>query len=285
MTFSPLLVLAVALTAVAVAMAAGVVGSAVRDRRRRRALQPSGPPPGTVSHSVEERVPASQYGRPARWVEVTASADRADADRRLAELARAHPQTAYRIVSVPLLLPQLPTPGPAPLAPPPAAGEPQPRRSRQETPPMTFTPVLADAPVWQRLRHHARTDDITVLIAQMLYVRILGPRGTDPTEAGDLKLVPFFLQPDGSLIDRDRLERHMSHFLMAALGGPKRYSGRGMAAAHADRWITDGAFDRVLGHMVSVLRELRVPEEWIGEIGMTVAPLRESIVTASASVS
>ena len=77
----------------------------------------------------------------------------------------------------------------------------------------------------------------------------------------------------------------MSHFLMAALGGPKRYTGRGMAAAHADRWITEDAFDRVLAHVVAVLRELRVPEDWIVEVGTTVAPLRAVIVTASTGVS
>lgn len=117
-------------------------------------------------------------------------------------------------------------------------------------------------------------------VSRRLYVRILGPAGTDPAITGDPALIPFFTNPDGTLIDRERLERHMTHFLMAALGGPKRYSGRGMAAAHADRGITDDAFDRVLAHVVAVLRELDVPPDWIAEIGDTVAPLRDPIVTA-----
>ena len=199
-----------------------------------------------------------------------------DANRHLSELMRANPQAVYRLVSL--------TDRTTPAAAAPPAAPALPSSSRQEIPQMTFTPVPADAPLWQRLRHHARSDDVTGVVAQMLYVRILGPRGTDPMETGDRKLVPFFCESDGSLIDRDRLERHMSHFLMAALGGPKRYTGRGMTAAHAGRWITDEAFDRVLGHVVAVLRELGVPEPWIGEIGRTVAPLREAVVTAPAGV-
>lgn len=276
-------ILAVSLGVVALVMIVGLAWSAVRARKQRRATQaqrPSWPDePQFSSHVLEEEIPASEYGRPARWVEVTRSADRTDADRRLRELMRTYPHTAYRMVSLP------DRPAPAPTAPPAAAGGTRPPRQGQETPQMTFTPVPAHAPLWQRLRYHARSDDVTGVVAQMLYVRVLGPRGTDPMETGDKKLVPFFLEPDGSLIDRDRLERHMSHFLMAALGGPKRYTGRGMAAAHASRWITDEAFDRVLGHVVAVLHELGVPQEWIGEIATTVAPLREAVVTAPAGVS
>lgn len=276
-------ILAISLGVVALAMVVGLAWSAVRARKQRRTAQAQRPSwldePQFSSHVIEEEIPASEYGRPARWVEVAGSVDRAAADRRLRELIRTYPHTAYRMVSLP------DRPAAASTAPPAAVGGTRPPRQGQETPQMTFTPIPAHAPLWQRLRYHARSDDVTGVVAQMLYARILGPRDTDPMETGDKKLVPFFLELDGSVIDRDRLERHMSHFLMAALGGPKRYTGRGMAAAHASRWITDEAFDRVLGHVVAVLRELGVPQEWIGEIATTVAPLREAVVTAPAGVS
>ena len=56
-----------------------------------------------------------------------------------------------------------------------------------------------------------------------------------------------------------------------------------MAAAHADRGITDEAFDRVVGHVVAVLESLDVPAAWIAEVAAAVAPLREQIVTVRAA--
>jgi hemoglobin len=83
-----------------------------------------------------------------------------------------------------------------------------------------------------------------------------------------------------TVVNRERLQRHMTYFLTAAIGGPQRYPGRGMQAVHAGRGITDTAFDRVIGHVVAVLESLRVPAPWIAEIGAAVAPLRPEIVTA-----
>ena len=156
------------------------------------------------------------------------------------------------------------------------------------------TPVSAPptSPLYDRLVRFARTDGVLGVVTEKLYLRILGPRpgpslGPEDRVAyamryGDRELVPVFtdvLRQDGG---RDRLENHMTHFLMGALGGPKRYSGRGMAAAHADLGISGDQFDRVIGHVVAVLQELDVPAEWITEIGGTVAPLRDAVVTAPA---
>lgn len=246
----------VTITLLAVAIVAGA--GAWWARAQRRVGPTPIPTPAEerwLGHRIEEEIPGSEFGRPARWVEVTRTAIRVDADRRLAELMRTHPRATYRMVSLPdrpassVTVPDPAVPYPA--APLSIAAETRPLRPRQETPHMTSTPVPARTTdsLWLRLRQHTRTDDVTAVVAHALYVRILGPRGTDPRESGEAKLVPFFIELDGSLIDRDRLERHMSHFLMAALGGPKRYTGRGMAAAHASRWITDEAFDRVLGHV------------------------------------
>jgi hemoglobin len=135
-------------------------------------------------------------------------------------------------------------------------------------------------PLYQRLIDLAGTEEVFSILAGRLYDRILGPGDGHPDLDGDLYLVPFFREADGALIDRDRLQQHMTDFLMAALGGPQPYTGRAMAAAHAGRQITDDAFDRVIGHIVAVLEGLQVPAEWIAEIGAVVAPLRDPIVTA-----
>jgi hemoglobin len=135
-------------------------------------------------------------------------------------------------------------------------------------------------PLYQRLIDLAGSEEVFSTVAGRLYDRILGPTEGHPDLDGDLHLVPFFREADGALIDRDRLQQHMTHFLTAALGGPECYTGRGMTAAHAGRQITDDAFDRLVGHVVAVLEGLRVPAEWIAEIGAAIAPLRDAIVTA-----
>ena len=135
-------------------------------------------------------------------------------------------------------------------------------------------------PLYQRLVELAGTEDVFSVVAARLYDRILGPTDGDPDLDGDIELVRYFRRPDGALIDRARLQRHMTYFLMAATGGPQRYTGRGMSAAHAGLGITDAAFDRVAGHVVAVLTELRVPADWIAEVGAAVAPLRGPVVTA-----
>ena len=144
---------------------------------------------------------------------------------------------------------------------------------------MTMTSQTT-TPLYKRLIDLAGTEDVVAIVAQRLYDRILGPVDGDPDLDGDLYLIGYFRNADGRLIDRDRLQQHMTHFLMAALGGPRRYTGRAMDAAHAGRAITDEAFDRVIGHVVAVLESLQVPAPWITEIGTAVAPLRAHIVTA-----
>ena len=135
-------------------------------------------------------------------------------------------------------------------------------------------------PLHQRLVDLAGTEEVVAVVAARLYDRILGPVGGSPDLDGDIRLIGYFRDARGVLVDRDRLERHMTHFLTAALGGAGRYTGRGMAAAHAGLCITDEAFDRVVGHVVAVLESLQVPAEWIAEVGAAIAPLREPVVTS-----
>jgi hemoglobin len=144
---------------------------------------------------------------------------------------------------------------------------------------MTMTSQTT-TPLYKRLVDLAGTEEVFGLVAGRLYDRILGPADGDPDLDGDLYLIGYFRDDDGGLIDRARLQQHMTFFLMTALGGPRRYTGRSMEAAHAGRAITDEAFDRVIAHVVAVLESLEVPAEWITEVGAAVAPLRAHVVTA-----
>jgi hypothetical protein len=78
--------------------------------------------------------------------------------------------------------------------------------------------------------------------AHRLCERVLGPVGTDPEETGDPLLVPRFRRPDGTLANRDRLERELAYVLTEALD---------------DGW--EGATERLAVHLAAALTELGVP--------------------------
>ena len=83
-----------------------------------------------------------------------------------------------------------------------------------------------------------------------------------------------------------RLKAHQFAFLSQALGGPKQYSGASMRDAHRHLAIKRRHFDAVATHLLETLRELKVPEAIVVEIGQAVTPLSSEIVnTASAPVS
>lgn len=84
----------------------------------------------------------------------------------------------------------------------------------------------------------------------------------------DPALAPFF---DG--ISMDRQKKMQKAFLTVAFGGPNKYSGRGMRAAH-ERPVAIGLneshFNKVAEHLQRTLLELSVPYELIQE-AMTIA--------------
>jgi hemoglobin len=137
------------------------------------------------------------------------------------------------------------------------------------SPPVVSAPH--DVTLYERLTKFARSDGVFTAVTAGLYNRILGPVGYP--ELGDPALASYFVG-----IDRERLERHMTGFLIHATGGPRQYSGRAMDRAHASLGVTHEAFDRVIAHVVDTLREHQVPEEWIAEVGAVVEPLRPAIV-------
>lgn len=80
----------------------------------------------------------------------------------------------------------------------------------------------------------------------------------------DPSISRFFANTD--LEAQNKMQRS---FLTLAFGGPNRYSGRGMRAAHAPA-VADGLsavhFDAVIGHLRSTLTELTVPAPLITEV-------------------
>src|SRR5215469_14547660 len=91
----------------------------------------------------------------------------------------------------------------------------------------------------------------------------------------DAELSPFF---PGGVGDRHRA--YLITFLGEALGGPSRYRGRDMSAAHHGLGISDRHFDRVAGHLDATLDELGVPRHLTDRIIAIAATLRSAVVTA-----
>jgi hemoglobin len=91
----------------------------------------------------------------------------------------------------------------------------------------------------------------------------------------DPLLAPYF---EG--IEMKRLKGHQRAFIAAAIGGPDRYVGRSMGAAHAGLDITPEAFAHVVDHLVETLTSLGVPDSTIAAIGSKLAPLEAQVVTS-----
>ena len=90
----------------------------------------------------------------------------------------------------------------------------------------------------------------------------------------DPELGPFF--PGGVKA------RHRAYFITLmgqALGGPERYRGPDLAAAHRGLRISDAHFDRTAGHLDDTLTELGVPRHLANQIIAIVASLRPAVVT------
>jgi len=91
----------------------------------------------------------------------------------------------------------------------------------------------------------------------------------------DPRLVGYF-----SGVDMTALRRHQVDMLSAATGGPRRYTGKDMAAAHAGLRINGEAFDQVVGHLTATLTALGAPDGTITGVLAALGPLRPAIVTA-----
>jgi hemoglobin len=85
-------------------------------------------------------------------------------------------------------------------------------------------------------------------------------------------------------VDMDVQKNKQRAFLTVALGGPNKYTGRGMRAAHARsvaNGLSDVHFDAVVGHLAATLRELGVSEAKIAEAGAIVETTRDQVLGRS----
>jgi hemoglobin len=67
-------------------------------------------------------------------------------------------------------------------------------------------------------------------------------------------------------------------FLAGALGGPDLFNGRDLATAHAGLKITDWAFDELIGHLATTLRDLGTSPAAVDRLVRRLEPLRAAVV-------
>jgi hemoglobin len=91
----------------------------------------------------------------------------------------------------------------------------------------------------------------------------------------DPELSPFF--PRGAVA---RHRAFVVTILGEALGGPERYRGPDIAAAHRGLGISDAHFNLAAAHLYATLDGLGVPEHLADHIIGIVAGLRPAVVTA-----
>jgi hemoglobin len=75
----------------------------------------------------------------------------------------------------------------------------------------------------------------------------------------------------------------LSSFICSAVGGPCKYTGRDMVAAHKGRAVTNEAFNAVAEDLSAVLDQLKVPAPEKREVMELIGSLRTSIVQAPAA--
>jgi truncated hemoglobin YjbI len=97
--------------------------------------------------------------------------------------------------------------------------------------------------------------------------------------AGDPK-VNFFRDGAFKLDEKGvaRLEQLLVELVSATTGGPLKYTGRDMKAAHKGMKITEAEFDALAGHLVATLKKFNVPKAEIDELVGIVASTKKDIV-------
>jgi hemoglobin len=75
-----------------------------------------------------------------------------------------------------------------------------------------------------------------------------------------------------------RLEQRLVELVSAVSGGPLKYTGKDMKAAHAGMKITEEEFNALAADLITVLKKYKVPQKEIDELVGIVATTKKDIV-------
>lgn len=89
----------------------------------------------------------------------------------------------------------------------------------------------------------------------------------------DKRISQFF-----EAVDMDRQRAKQKSFLTFALGGPNRYTGNNMRAAHARMKLTEEHFNAVMENLGNTLKELNVPDNLIAEAAAIAMSVKNDVL-------
>ena len=121
-----------------------------------------------------------------------------------------------------------------------------------------------------------------------LYERLGGQPAVDAVASGlvdrilaDNRVNKWFAHAASSPENTKEYKAKLSSFICVAVGGPCKYTGLDMAAAHKGRGVTSEAFDAVAQNLSAQLDQLKVPAKEKGEVMALVGSLKPTIVQAA----
>lgn len=128
--------------------------------------------------------------------------------------------------------------------------------ARRDTPGSTFLAIGGTAAV--------------SAVVEEFYVRLLA----DPATAG-------FFEPMVAADGLAALKRHQVLLITKVLGGPDRYSGRDLQAAHAHLGVTEDVYNRVSLHLLTVMHDFKVPMDVLVAVDGVLRSVAPLIMNAS----
>lgn len=122
-----------------------------------------------------------------------------------------------------------------------------------------------------------------------LYERLGGQSAMEAVANGlvdrilaDSRVNKWFTHAAASPENTRSYKARLATFLCVGMGGPCKYTGPDMVAAHRGRAVTSEAFEAVAQDLVAQLDQMKVPSKEKGEVMAIVGSLKPSIVQSPA---
>jgi hemoglobin len=130
----------------------------------------------------------------------------------------------------------------------------------------------------------------TAKSGKSLYDRLGGQPAVDAVASGlvdrilvDTRVNKWFAHAASSPENTKEYKAKLSAFICVSVGGPCKYTGMDMLAAHKGRGVTDEAFGAVAENLSKTLDQLKVPDAEKREVMTLVGSLKSSIVQTTAT--
>lgn len=79
-------------------------------------------------------------------------------------------------------------------------------------------------------------------------------------------------------VDMDKQRAKQKAFLTFAFGGPNKYTGRDMRAAHAHMKLTETHYNAVVENLAATLKDLNVSDELIGKVAAIADSVKDDVL-------